>query len=349
MPLFLPEPYIQGIDWVSYNEKNHTTFGNVYMLGQLKEGSHNFKGFTGYFFVAYLFKEPIAIQLFVMLSIIYYLFWFRSQLLSHLTKIKRGLGTLKANCFAFNPIPSETRKSPLSSETRQAIGSNGNLPAWGDLPTSPQAKRRPEGGSLMEMSEQKRANLFNTKKLNFMRDEIFLLVPIVFFVIYLNFFFNIQVGIRHLIIIFPLIYIFTGVFFRNWSRFSYKFKTVIVLLCLYLVISVISYYPDFIAYFNELTPDRKQSYKILSDSNLDWAQDGKKLQEYLSKNPDAVFNPDRPITGKVIVSVNYLTGVFGRERYRWLRDNFEPKDRVGYSFLVYEITVEELDGIKNID
>lgn len=145
--------------------------------------------------------------------------------------------------------------------------------------------------------------------------------------------------------ILPLSYIFTGTFFGNWSKFSYKFKVAVALLSLYLVISVMSYFPDFIAYFNELTLDRKQSYKILSDSNLDWAQDGNYLREYLSKNPDAVFNPAHPISGKIVVSVNYLTGVFGPERYEWLRTHFKPKGLVGYSFLIYEISDEELKKI----
>ena len=43
-------------------------------------------------------------------------------------------------------------------------------------------------------------------------------------------------------------------------------------LVLYLVVSVLSYYPHFIPYFNELVWDRTKAYRILVDSNLGWSQ-----------------------------------------------------------------------------
>ena len=113
-------------------------------------------------------------------------------------------------------------------------------------------------------------------------------------------------------------------------------------LLVYLVISVLSYYPHFLAYFNELVWDRKQAYRILVDSNLDWGQSGEYLERYLRDHPDVHFTPDRPRPGTILVSANDYSGMLRREQFRWLRENFEPVGHVAYSYLLFRVTPEAL-------
>ena len=54
-------------------------------------------------------------------------------------------------------------------------------------------------------------------------------------------------------------------------------------------------------------------------------------------------NPRRPMAGQVVVSVNRFLGVFRRPLYRWLRESFEPVDRIAGSYLVFEVSPEELE------
>jgi hypothetical protein len=112
------------------------------------------------------------------------------------------------------------------------------------------------------------------------------------------------------------------------------------------VVSVLSYHPHYIPYFNEIVWDRRYAYKYLADSNLDWGQADFYLEDYLAENPNARVEPLQPRDGTTIVSVNALVGVEGeRDRYAWLRENFEPVDTIGYMYLVYEISTPEFRSV----
>ena len=176
----------------------------------------------------------------------------------------------------------------------------------------------------------------------FWRDEVFLLLPSLFFVIYFNFFFQTQIGIRFYLVIFPLLYVFAGQLFQNWHRFSAWQKIGGYMLMGYLVLSVLSYHPHYLAYFNEIVYDRRFSYKFLADSNLDWEQGQYYLQDYLVDYPDARFEPKKVDYGHLVISVNSLVGVVGDPtQYQYLREYFEPTNTIAYSYLIYKITPDD--------
>lgn len=185
---------------------------------------------------------------------------------------------------------------------------------------------------------------FNDKvrRSNFWQRELFLFIPIIFYFIYFNFFYNSQIGIRYYLIIFPLLYIFAGSLFTKWDLFSQKQKTLTIFSIIYLIASVLSYFPYYIPYFNEFVWNRSMSYKYLADSNLDWGQGRHELEQYLLKNPDVSYATKYVRAGTLIISVNELVGATADPNaYAWLRNNFEPIDNIAYSYLIYHITPEE--------
>jgi 4-amino-4-deoxy-L-arabinose transferase-like glycosyltransferase len=254
IPIPVPYPYIQGLDMVRYHERTGESFGNIYLKGEVRETvGKDFEGFKSYFSYAFLFKEPIAIQLFIILSIL---------------------------VFFIN---------------------------WSKY------------------------------KYKFLENELFLVVPIIFFAIYFSLFFKAQIGIRYLLIIFPFLYIFCGNLFISWKTYNWKIKRFLAFLIIYLVVSVLSYHPHYLSYFNEFVVDRKKAYKILADSNVDWRQNGFYFDKYLEKHPDIYVNPESSVSGRIIVNVNNLVGVTcSPVKYEWLRECCEPVDHVGYSFLIYD-------------
>lgn len=255
LPIPLPYPYIEGLDWVKYLDITGEWHGNIYLFGEVREPSSCFKG---YFLYAFLYKVPIPIQLFILFSTVAY--------------------------------------------------------------------------------------VLNRKKYDFLKDEVFLLCPVLFFTIYYNFFFRTHIGIRFLVVVFPLLHIFCGSLLKEWKAFNLKVKSIVIFLVIYLEISVLSYFPHYLSYFNEIVWDRKQAYKILSDSNIDWGQNNWYLEKYKEKHPDIVINPKSPVAGRIVVEVNHLTGIWwDTERFRWLRENFEPIDHIAYSWLVYDIPPEKLE------
>jgi hypothetical protein len=185
------------------------------------------------------------------------------------------------------------------------------------------------------------------RRQNILKDEIFLLLPVLFYTIYFNFFYNAQLGIRFYLIVFPLLYVFAGNLFINWKGFSSRQKMSVYALGAYLFISVLSYFPHYIPYFNEFIWDRRMAYKYLADSNIDWEQSKEYLKKYQEEHPEAIVSPQYKITsGLIVVNANDLVGVTVKpEMYQWLRENFEPVDTIAYSYLVYKIMPEQIEHL----
>lgn len=184
------------------------------------------------------------------------------------------------------------------------------------------------------------------KRFDFPHDELFLLAPVVAALVWFGFFFKTQVGIRYLLFAFPPLIVLCGSLLKGWEEFGAPRRAALACAPLALVASVLSWYPHFLPYFNELVPDRTRCYRVLSDSNIDWGQGGWYLRRYVKRHPDAIVNPETPTAGRVVVGVNLLTGVFLPERYRWLRENFDPVGHVAHAYLVYRVASGDLARIR---
>lgn len=185
------------------------------------------------------------------------------------------------------------------------------------------------------------------RRKSFLKNEWFLLWLVFFYTIYFNFFYKSQIGIRYYLLVFPLLYVFTGSLFTNWNKFTRTQVITSLALGVFLLGSVFSKYPNYLSYFNELIGDQKNAYKYLADSNLEWGQDTHLLDQFRKDHPRAKKAPEKPgvITENATyyISINRLVGVInGPENYRWLRENFEPVDLIGNSFLIYKIKPAEI-------
>jgi Dolichyl-phosphate-mannose-protein mannosyltransferase len=64
IPVPIPYPVLQGLDQATHNDAIGVTYGNIYLLGNLRRnGDADFHGFKSYYLVAWLVKEPIALQI----------------------------------------------------------------------------------------------------------------------------------------------------------------------------------------------------------------------------------------------------------------------------------------------
>ncbi|OHD63337.1 MAG: hypothetical protein A2176_00035 [Spirochaetes bacterium RBG_13_51_14] len=181
---------------------------------------------------------------------------------------------------------------------------------------------------------------------------------------------SLNIGIRHLIPTVPFVLLLIGFFCKKIyedSRGITAPKITVFVLMGYLIISTVSYYPNFIAYFNEATP-RDARYTRLVDSSLDWGQDLLRLKKYVEDNniknikldyfgtsepnyhiPDAQTWDSEygPTTGWLAISALYyqaskLRGeLYGKWSYHWL-DSRKPAAIIGGSILVFDIDKDEL-------
>ena len=186
---------------------------------------------------------------------------------------------------------------------------------------------------------------------------------------------NLNIGVRHLLPVFPFTILLVSATTISWLKQPYsKLKyTIFGVLILWQAISVISIYPHFLTYFNELVGGPDKGYIYTVDSNLDWGQDLKRLKKWVDINLPAgrqvyvdyfgggnaeyylkeKYAPwwgtrdpqELPKGSYLAVSATFLQGGRGEPvpgfnqqygYYRWL-DKYKPVTKIGYSIFVYYI------------
>ncbi len=90
-----------------------------------------------------------------------------------------------------------------------------------------------------------------------------------------------NIGVRHILPIFPFLFVLAGWGAATLMERRRRWAYVIVLVLLFDVFSSVRAFPSYVAYANELWGGSANTYKYLSDSNVDWAQQLKAVKKYL--------------------------------------------------------------------
>jgi hypothetical protein len=184
---------------------------------------------------------------------------------------------------------------------------------------------------------------------------------------------HLNIGVRHLLPTFPFVILLVSGATSSWLKQNFLKVKYIFLgsLMLWQIISVISVYPYFLAYFNEIVGGPDKGYIYVTDSNLDWGQDLKRLKNWVEKNNinkiyvdyfggadvkyylKEKFEPwwgsrdpkELPKESYLAVSATFLQGGRGEPApgfdqptgyYNWL-NQYNPVAKIGYSIFVYRI------------
>jgi hypothetical protein len=208
-------------------------------------------------------------------------------------------------------------------------------------------------------------------------EEWFLVIPAVFLLAAASLS-RLQLGLRYVIQVYPLMFILaggaiSGVLAARPLRLNRGAWVVAALLVWYCV-GTVRIFPHYLAYFNELVGGPKNGYKCLLDSNLDWGQDlpglaklleregepelilsffgtawpgnyGITYQEFYSYNlanrREAHMNSLNPRREFFAISANSLQCLYYPDKtiYDWVKQR-QPLATVGYSLFVYDITAD---------
>jgi len=215
---------------------------------------------------------------------------------------------------------------------------------------------------------------------------------------------NLNIGVRHVLPTFPILYILISGQITKWLTISFRLsffpllkdfsvsiirfleaikKTfllslkiyfkylLIIILLVWYAFGAIKIYPNFLAYFNGLVGGPSNGYKYVTDSNLDWGQDLKRLTQFVEENKiNKIYlnyfgggiakyylggkfqdwwgeqDPAKlPPNSWLAVSATLLQGGRGLPApgfnqktgyYNWL-NQYEPVTTIGYSIFVYYI------------
>jgi membrane-associated phospholipid phosphatase len=98
---------------------------------------------------------------------------------------------------------------------------------------------------------------------------------------------NLNLGLRHVLPVYPYIFIAIGItlatLMRYWPMYGRPIAAVLVL---GLVVESTAIYPDYLTFFNIAVGGTSGGAHLLSDSNLDWGQDLTAVAEWQKEHPD---------------------------------------------------------------
>lgn len=167
---------------------------------------------------------------------------------------------------------------------------------------------------------------------------------------------NIDLGVRHILPVYPLLAISGGHAVATLFRHSRYTAIVAALLVAWVVGDSVHAHPDYLAHFNELAGSHPET--ILCESDLDWGQDLHRLSQRLKQRgiqeiSIAYFgtmplekaglphygipSPTTPSRGYIAVSLHGLNIDYKKDgSFAWLK-SYQPIERIGKSIDLFYI------------
>ncbi len=102
---------------------------------------------------------------------------------------------------------------------------------------------------------------------------------------YISFTSGINIGLRHLLPLYPFLFMAIGWGLKSLEPLMRWRKWLIFFVVILVSIESISVHPNYLAYFNQLVGGSKNGYKHLIDSSLDWGQGLNQLKIWMEDNP----------------------------------------------------------------
>jgi len=149
---------------------------------------------------------------------------------------------------------------------------------------------------------------------------------------------RINIGERHILPLYPFALLIAGGIWEHVRKHRAAMAVVVFALCLNAA-DALRYAPDYLAYFNIFVRPQN-SWRLLTDSNLDWGQGLIAVRQYEQEHPDETLHlayfgsvdpslygvravplaPNQPVKGMVTAGATCLSGqtLDDPQGYRWL-------------------------------
>ena len=119
-----------------------------------------------------------------------------------------------------------------------------------------------------------------TRKLTGWREIAFLTIPPAFYLL-IAMASRMNIGLRHILPMYAFLWVLAAGAAATFIRKDRRWAYAVIALLAFQAVSGARLYPAYMAYANELWGGPSQTYKYLSDSNVDWGQQLKSVKKYL--------------------------------------------------------------------
>ena len=205
-------------------------------------------------------------------------------------------------------------------------------------------------------------HLVSSRKI--LRPEILLLlIPPVFYWVIASFINKVNIGVRHILIVYPFLIVTAGAAFEflGEAKFRKIRPLALTLLGGWLLVTSARAFPNYLSYFNGLAGPLGGKENILGDSNISWGQDLKRLKIWMTANQvpkiyrllyfnmpeeldyygipyekeDASLHFKRKDPGYYAIDMFNYQGMVLDPEFSWIQ-SVKPAARVGGSILIYK-------------
>jgi len=164
------------------------------------------------------------------------------------------------------------------------------------------------------------------------------------------------IGERHILPLYPFALLIAGGLWEHARKHRAAAALVVLALCLNAA-DCLRYAPGYLAYFNVFVKP-ENSWRLLTDSNLDWGQGLLALRAYEAQHPSetlrlayfgsvdpklygikaAPLEPNGPISGMVAAGASCLSGQLldDPDAYRWLW-SYQPRQVLDHSIWLFDV------------
>jgi len=168
-------------------------------------------------------------------------------------------------------------------------------------------------------------------------DDAWLVVPVVAVLLRLSFTQTVQLGVKYVLVIVPFLLLFAGraLAYRP-SKWAFPHKIVVAGLCLWIAVSSLGHFPDYLSYFNELTAPG-ETYLRLAAYDLSAGQGSARAERWAkSQTPPMAPDPAPLRPGRSLVSGGALLALHGEDRWRVLRESYRPVRTVAGEYFLFQ-------------
>jgi hypothetical protein len=183
--------------------------------------------------------------------------------------------------------------------------------------------------------------------------HILIILPIFIAFLLLNS--SINLGIRHLMPLYPYLFIAVGwSVYYVYQKLKKQVSTnilngILVVLFMFSLVSIMRIHPDLIPYYNELAGGPQKGWWYVRGTNFDWNQDDGFVEKYIDKHNAVTDAQNLPDEGKglYIARVKRLYGNHPKEELVNLRKLYENEeiqiyDNIHHTYWVFEVEKNQL-------
>jgi 4-amino-4-deoxy-L-arabinose transferase-like glycosyltransferase len=158
--------------------------------------------------------------------------------------------------------------------------------------------------------------------------------------------FTTQKGLRYVLMCIPLAWLVAG---AGLARRPWLEARRLALLSALALAENLAYLGNPLSFTNAALQPKREAFRLLADSNIDWGQNRDKIEGWLSERgirPQRL-DPIHLLQGPNVFTLNAAAGVFDFPQHRWLRRNLDPVEHLGHTYLHFDVAPDEYERFMN--